>query len=315
MGEVKQTNFRIDQDTADAFRRFCEENGMNQAQGFDHVMQVVELDKAKAATPGRAIEIEGFEKSIKDVMAAYLNSIEINNRAEARIREQFASTLDRKDKTIDELREKIEQLQASKEVAENSQAEAQKAQSTAEEREKNAIEQMEAAKKTAADQERINTMLTVQLADATGKLDGYDVLKASETALKAEVTDLKHEVKEAATTLSHTIELYEARLADAQATADRCKALETSEADLRSKLADIKRAFVDQKKDTENDIKTAQAQAELALERAVMAKERELHEQIRQADRENARLSAQIEQLQKQNAQLREEATKETEDN
>lgn len=49
MGEVKQTNFRIDQDSA---------------------------------------------------------------AAEARIREQFAADLTRKDKTIDELREKVEQLQA-----------------------------------------------------------------------------------------------------------------------------------------------------------------------------------------------------------
>ena len=69
MGEVKQTNFRIDQTTADAFRKFCEQNGMSQAQGFDHIMQIVEMDRAKAVAPGRATEIEGFEKSIKDIMA------------------------------------------------------------------------------------------------------------------------------------------------------------------------------------------------------------------------------------------------------
>ena len=44
MGEIKQANFRIDSDTADAFRAFCEQKGMNQAQGFDHVMQVFELN-------------------------------------------------------------------------------------------------------------------------------------------------------------------------------------------------------------------------------------------------------------------------------
>lgn len=44
MGEIKQTNFRINAETADAFRKFCEEQGMNQAQGFDHIMQIVELD-------------------------------------------------------------------------------------------------------------------------------------------------------------------------------------------------------------------------------------------------------------------------------
>ena len=158
MGDIKQTNFRIDQDTADAFRRFCEENGMSQAQGFDHIMQVVELDRAKAATPGRATEIEGFEKSVKDIMAAYLYSIEINNNAEARIREQFSSSLDRKDKTISDLQVKVEELQAAKIFAEAAQAEAEKAQ---------------------------------QLADATGKLDGYDTLRASVVELREKLAEME----------------------------------------------------------------------------------------------------------------------------
>ena len=58
MGEIKQANFRIDSDTADAFRAFCEQKGMNQAQGFDHVMQVFELNQAKSSIPGRSVEIE-----------------------------------------------------------------------------------------------------------------------------------------------------------------------------------------------------------------------------------------------------------------
>lgn len=62
MGEVRQTNFRVDQDTADKFREFCAAAGMNQAQGFDHVMQVLELDRAKEAVPSRATEIEEYEK-------------------------------------------------------------------------------------------------------------------------------------------------------------------------------------------------------------------------------------------------------------
>lgn len=213
MGDIKQTNFRIDQDTADAFRRFCEENGMNQAQGFDHVMQVVELDKAKVATPGRATEIEGFEKSVKDIMAAYLYSIEINNNAEARIREQFSSSLDRKDKIISDLQAKVEELQAAKDFAETAQAEAEKAQATAEEREKNATEQMDAAKKTVADQERINAMLTVQLTDATGKLDGYDALRAS-------VVDLREKLAEMERTLADQKKAAETDLRQAQIQAE-----------------------------------------------------------------------------------------------
>ena len=53
MGEIKQTNFRINADTADAFRKFCEEQGFNQAQGFDHLMQVLAIDQAKSLTPER----------------------------------------------------------------------------------------------------------------------------------------------------------------------------------------------------------------------------------------------------------------------
>ena len=53
MGEVKQTNFRINTEDAEKFREFCNANGMNQAQGFDHIMQIIEMDKAKAANSGK----------------------------------------------------------------------------------------------------------------------------------------------------------------------------------------------------------------------------------------------------------------------
>lgn len=46
MGEIRQTNFRIDTEDAEKFRKFCNAHGMNQAQAFDHIMQVIEMDKA-----------------------------------------------------------------------------------------------------------------------------------------------------------------------------------------------------------------------------------------------------------------------------
>ena len=171
MGEVKQTNFRIDQETADAFRKFCEDNGMNQAQGFDHIMQVVEMDHAKTAAPTRITEIEGFEKSVKDIMAAYLYSIEINQNAEGRIREQFASDLGRKDKTIDELRAKADQLQAEKDEAEAASAEAVKAKEQAEKDAAAAEKVRIAAEKTAEDKQTIADTLAAKLAEAEKKAE------------------------------------------------------------------------------------------------------------------------------------------------
>lgn len=231
MGEIKQTNFRIDQDTATAFRKFCEENGMNQAQGFDHVMQIVELDRAKDAIPGRTTEIEGFEKSIKDIMAAYLNSLEINSAAEARIREQFASDLDRKDKTIDELREKIEQLQAERDDAETQYT-------AAEARENSAVSRMEAAQRTAADQERINSMLTIQLTEATEKLNGAQEAIGHCRSLEATVAELRAKLADTERTIESDKRYLENRLAQAkmQAELDTERAVIAKEREMQALL-------------------------------------------------------------------------------
>lgn len=71
MGEIRQTNFRIDTEDAEKFRKFCNAHGMNQAQAFDHIMQVIEMDKAKAAIPERALEIEEFERHAKALITAF----------------------------------------------------------------------------------------------------------------------------------------------------------------------------------------------------------------------------------------------------
>lgn len=213
MGEIKQTNFRVDQETADAFRNFCENNGMNQAQGFDHIMQVVELDRAKSTAPGRATEIEGFEKSVKDIMAAFLNSIEINQNAESRIREQFASDLSRKNKAIDDLRMKADQLQAEKDAAETKAVEAEKAKDQAEKSAAAAERIREAAEKTAEDKKTIAETLAAKLTEAEKKAEGYNELKealsASQEALRVSeqtVKDIRRDAAEAAKDAARTAE-------------------------------------------------------------------------------------------------------------
>lgn len=190
MSEIKQTNFRINTATADSFRKFCEDQGFNQAQGFDHLMQVLELNRAKDLTPERQTEIEEFECSIKAILAAYLHSLEINTNAEKRIREQFSTDLTRKDRTIDELMKKIDELQADKVAAENAQTNAITAKEIAEKNEKIAIEQAESEKKHSDDQERIITMLNAKLTEAEEKLAGYADLAISEQAAQKKIQEL-----------------------------------------------------------------------------------------------------------------------------
>ena len=110
--ELKQVNFRIDPDTANAFREFCTLNGMNQAQGFDHIMQVLELNSAKTVSAGRSVEIEDFEQHAKALLSSYLKSLELCDRAEARARERFDGELKQKARTIADLKRQNEELRA-----------------------------------------------------------------------------------------------------------------------------------------------------------------------------------------------------------
>lgn len=206
MGEIKQTNFRIDQETADAFRRFCEEQGLNQAQGFDHIMQVVEYDRAKTVTPERLVEIEEFEKSLKHIMAAYLKSIEINNNAEARIREQFASALERKDRAISDLQAKVLELQEAKTAAEDAAASAAQAAAQAIKGEKTAKEQAETAKKLATEKDNTIAAIADKLLDAEEKVIGYDELKTAIEKAKKDIDRLEREASDIQKDAALTIE-------------------------------------------------------------------------------------------------------------
>lgn len=193
-GEIKQTNFRLNSEDADKFRKYCEENGLNHAQGFQHMMSVMAADKAKGALPDREQEISDFELHAKALLDAYLKSLEINVDTRALIREEFALDLTRKDKTIDELREKKDQLELNKNEIEAALKEALLNVSAAEEREKNAINQAISAKKSADDQEKINTMLSAKLAEAEEKLTGYADLKAAEQEAGIEIQKLKQTI-------------------------------------------------------------------------------------------------------------------------
>lgn len=309
MGDVKQTNFRIDQETAEKFRDFCEENGMSQAQGFDHVMQVVELDKAKAATPGRITEIESFEKSVKDIMAAYLNSIEINNNTEARIREQFNSALSSKDKTISDLQIKVDNLQEAKKIAEQTAEAATKSASQAIKDEEVAREQADTATKLAAEKDKTIATLADKLSLAEEKSAGYDALKKSEEQGQITIAGLRKDIEQLNADIITKL--------DAVKT-DHDRKMEILKKDHEAEIKELVAEMEILKKDHKTEIRELTTEMErkisdtakdaaLATAQAVTNKEREMMEQIRQADKENAKLSVLIEQLQKENEKLKKE--------
>ena len=293
MGEIKQANFRIDSDTADAFRAFCEQNGMNQAQGFDHVMQVFELNQAKSAIPGRSVEIEEFETMVKSITSAYLYSLELNQNAEARAREEFSSELQRKELRLTELQKKVEELQAEKKKMDAESALLTKQEQTL-------TEQLESLRKGAADQEQINQMLKEKLEEAQNQLKENERTKESEEMLKDELLQCKQELHDTVLALSHSQKEQEAKSESYQHATDRLRKLEAENKELQHKFTDLTHELSKQKADADAGLQQYKAQAELMMERALFKKEREMQELLRQADKENARLEVLLEQAREQ---------------
>ena len=293
MGEIKQANFRIDSDTADAFRAFCEQNGMNQAQGFDHVMQVFELNQAKSAIPGRSVEIEEFETMVKSITSAYLYSLELNQNAEARAREEFSSELQRKELRLTELQKKVEELQAEKKKMDAESALLTKQEQTL-------TEQLESFRKGAADQEQINQMLKEKLEEAQKQLKENERTKESEEMLKDELLQCKQELHDTVLALSHSQKEQEAKSESYQHATDRLQKLEAENKELQQKFTELTQELSKQKADADAGLQQCKAQAELMMERALFKKEREMQELLRQADKENARLEVLLEQAREQ---------------
>lgn len=299
MGDIKQTNFRIDQESADAFRKFCEENGMNQAQGFDHMLQVLELNRAKAMVPNSAKDIETFEMHVKKIMESYLQSVEDYNTARESAREEFASALTSKDKTIASLQEKVAQLKADKEIAETTAANADRIADQAVKEASVAKDQAGTALKLAEEKDKTIATLADKLAVAEGKAEGYDELKKSEEAAKGRIIELQKDVE--------NLEAgFERELKANKEEADRT--LKSTQEASDRKVAELKKDHETEirelKTDMERKISDAQKDAALSCANEVAKKEREMNITIREADKENARLQAQIENLQAKIAEL-----------
>lgn len=195
MGEIRQANFRIDTESAKAFREFCDQQGFNQSEGFSYLLKTLELDQAKNQLPERSTEVKQFEQSIKTLQALYLSSLELNANSEVRVKEQFLADLSRKDKTIDELREKITSLEKQKTDLEATAKEAVADKVIADEQKNNAVERLEATKKSYEDAERINIMISAKLAEAEQKLDGYEDLKSAHEKSIATIMQLNQDIE------------------------------------------------------------------------------------------------------------------------
>ena len=306
MGEIKQANFRIDEETAKNFRILCEEMGMSQAQGFDHIMQVVELNRAKVGIEGRLTEITTFEEYVKKIMESYLTSLQIAQNTEERVREDFRRDISLRDKAladserkIIERDEKIVQLTAEMQEAQKISKEAQK---TAE----NAIKQAESITQIAEEKGKVNNMLSGKLAEAEEKLAGYDELRAAEETLKHNINEINHEMNLLQEKFNNLHEQYDKAVNKLGNSEELVAELKETISEMKSQIASLKRDVEEEKRNASQklaeQVRESEQVKELAVERAISKTEKKMQEEIIALRDERTRLQVQIEILQNKQA-------------
>lgn len=205
--DVKQASFRLNADDTEKFKTFCDESEMTAAQGFSVLLEMMELDRAGRALPARKTEIENFEQLTKSLVSAFLHSLELNENAENRMREQFAAQLESQTRTITDYQDQVSHLQLKLEeavdfadsyrnelqVAMDDIDEASKLKQQAEQ---NHVALKEERDKQISDKENIIAMLTDKLMAAERKAEGYDDLKAQNSVLQAKLASAEQTVKD-----------------------------------------------------------------------------------------------------------------------
>ncbi|MGL4914308.1 MAG: hypothetical protein ACRC3Y_17955, partial [Romboutsia sp.] len=73
--EIKAVSFRLVEEDIQKFREIAEQQGLNQAEMFQGLMNNFEMAKAKGQITDRAKEIEVFQDTVNNLMGMFINSL------------------------------------------------------------------------------------------------------------------------------------------------------------------------------------------------------------------------------------------------
>lgn len=227
------------------------------------------------------VDTQALDASLNNIRNMFLVSVsskeEIVAEKDAKITEIKAL----KDQLEADLRTQLTAAKTEKEQAEKVSEAAAKAAAQAVKEAEAAKEQAETATQLVAEKDKTISTLADKLSTAEEKAAGYDSLKTEKEKLQEKCKDLERQL--------------ESEKAAGQ------QALKDAEKEAEHKIAVLTAEYERKLADAARDLKDTEKDAAYALEKAVSVKEREmekiLSDQLRQADRENARLLAKIETL------------------
>ena len=184
---IKPTSLRLQEEDITKFKTYADELGLNQAQAFNSLIGLLELERAKGSLTDRGKEIETFRDTVNKLIGFYINSLEVNKVSEERIREEFKKDLNTKDDVIQQLQKnKLELIARMEEAKENIEAlnkDVERSKANIEATNKS----LEAQEKQIKTLEANNKMLQEQLKEYKQYKEEYKSLEESYKKAKEEI--------------------------------------------------------------------------------------------------------------------------------
>lgn len=280
----KPKSFRIDDATAEQFKKIAAETGGNQQEVMAKLIEAYELQKAKAIIPGKINEIEKFEKYTSILIRMYMSALEDNENMAVTVRTEYEAQLTSKDMTIQDLQA---QLITAKQIKENAVEKAKSltdeiSKSTAdrERAEKEFVSRIKNLETMLADKEKLNNTLTDACAELREKAEKSkaDADAYYETAKELDAANQRYD--KAANEISALKKENEQQLAQLE----QAKIHEQEE--LKRISAEHKLQLDQTKTHEQEELKRVNAAHKLQLDQTLLDLERKHHQEIQKIEKE-----------------------------
>lgn len=188
MAELRPRSFRIDEETAEKFKKICLEAGLNQQDALAKLIESYEMQAGKAVLTEKRDEIEQFERYTSILVQKYMLALEDYQNVKRTVRTEFNALIHSKNGLIEDLQQQKKEAEEAKQQAA---ADAKKATKEADQLRKDLETEQKRCKELEDSLEDKNQLNKALKADKDRLEAQVNVLKADQQQMEALRRDLE----------------------------------------------------------------------------------------------------------------------------
>lgn len=277
--ELKNRSFRISEETTEKFRQLC--TGFdNQNTALNALITAYEIQQAQAIITERQTDISDYDTHLQALQRAFLHSLELNENAESRIRQEFQRQLESKNSIILDFQEHVRQAEQAEQTARN---------------------QLLITEKNLSDlTEQTTSQIDNLQTELTNKQNTFELAREQIAEKNTKLEELRKQLVQAQKDAESIPELNA-----------KINALTQKQATTEQENKQLKAEIEKQKKDFEMKLTMSEKQAELEKQQAILAEQQKEAQNTKAHADELKRLYDEINELRKELSRSEPETKKE----